>query len=104
MPRSSHRPGAAAAPRGEREGKPPKDAFNRIFEMLQVRSEGKITVREARDRFSDMVRLAGRARSLERRLGKRGVAELSPYLQAVLRLATESNIVQPAQLRRAASF
>ena len=114
MPRSSRRRGLAGAPRGEREGKgrtgsraparAGKDAFNRLFEMLASLPGRKITVREARDRFSDMVRMAGRLRGLERRLGKRGVASLSPYLKAVLRLATESNIIVPATLRRAASF
>ena len=67
-------------------------------------AEGKLGVSEARRGLGDVVRLAGRARRLERRLGKRGAASLSPYLQSLLRLATESNIVAPAQVRRAVGF
>ncbi len=72
--------------------------------MVGLSAEGKLGVSEARRGLGDMVRLAGRAKRLERRLGKQGAATLSPYLQSLLRLATESNIVAPAALRQAAGF
>ncbi len=72
--------------------------------MVGRSAEGKLGVSEARRGLGDMVRLAGRARRLERRLGKRGAATLSPYLQSLLRLSTESNIIAPAQVRRAVGF
>jgi len=59
---------------------------------------------EARERVADLVRLEGRLRRLDERLGRCGVAEISPYLTSLLRLAAGPRIVQPAILRRAASF
>jgi len=80
------------------------DAFGRIFELLGRSAGGKPNRAELRERFSDLVRLAGRVRQLEKRLGKKGVAELSPYLRSLLRLVAEPRIVEPALLQKAASF
>jgi hypothetical protein len=81
------------------------DSFDRVFETLR-RSEatGDVSPEEARERISDAVRLAARVRRLEERLGRSGLAEASPYLRSLLRLASGSKIVEPAVLRRAASF
>jgi len=103
MPRSPRRTrskktsGRADAPCGT-------DAFGRIFELLGRTSGGKPGRAEVRERFSDLVRMAGRVKQLEKRLGKKGVAELSPYLQSLLRLVTEPRVVGPALLQKAASF
>jgi hypothetical protein len=103
MARSTRR-GRSRKRSGGTDGGPGSNAFERVFEMLGRTAEEKPGPAEARERFSDMVRLAGRLRQLERRLGSRGVAELSPYLQSLLRLVTEPRVVEPARLRRAASF
>ena len=81
------------------------DAFARVRSCLErARRSGKLSAREARERLSDAVRLAARLRRLEERLGAGGIAEISPYLESLLRLAAEPAVVQPAALRRAASF
>ncbi len=80
------------------------DAFGRIFELLGRTAEGKSDPSEVRSRFSDLVRLSGRVRQLEKRLGKKGVAQLSPYLRSLLRLVSEPRVVAPAFLKKAASF
>ena len=95
--RSQGKPGGAG---GERES----DAFRRVFEMLGRVAGAKTDSGEVRERFSELVRLAGRLRHLEKRLGRKGVAELSPYLRSLLRLVTEPRVVAPARLRRAVSF
>jgi len=95
--RSKKSPGRAGGPRAS-------DAFGRIFELLGRTAGGKPSRSELQERFSDLVRLAGRVRQLEKRLGKKGAAELSPYLKSLLRLVTESRVVAPAQLQRAAGF
>ena len=103
MPRSPRRtrseklPGRAGGPRA-------MDAFGRIFELLGRTADDKSDSSEVRSKFSDLVRLAGRVRQLEKRLGKKGVAQLSPYLQSLLRLVTEPRVVAPAFLKKAASF
>jgi hypothetical protein len=103
MPRSPRRartgtlPGRAGGPRA-------MDAFGRIFELLGRTADGKPDPSEVRSKFSDLVRLAGRVRQLEKRLGKKGVAQLSPYLRSLLRLVTEPRVVAPAFLKKAASF
>lgn len=51
-----------------------------------------------------MIRLAARVRRLHERLARRGVAEVSPYLESLLRLAAAPRVIEPAQLREAASF
>ncbi len=81
------------------------DTFTRVRSCLEsARGSGKLSAREARERLSDAVRLSARLRRLEERLGTSGVAEMSPYLDSLLRLAAEPAVVQPAVLRRAASF
>lgn len=81
------------------------DAFTRVRSCLErARRSGKLGAREARERLSDAVRLAGRLRRLEERLGQGGLPEMSPYLESLLRLAAEPAVVQPAVLRRAAGF
>ncbi len=81
------------------------DAFTRVCSCLErARRSGKLSVRQARERLSDAVRLAARLRRLEERLGGSGLAEISPYLESLLRLAAEPAVVEPAALRRAASF
>ena len=81
------------------------DAFARVRSCLdRARHSGKLSAREARERLSDAVRLAARLRRLEERLGRGGLAEISPYLKSLLRLAAEPAVVQPAVLRRAVGF
>jgi hypothetical protein len=80
------------------------DAFGRIFELLGRTAEGKSDSSEVRGRFSDLVRLAGRVRQLEKRLSKRGAAELSPYLRSLLRLVSKPRVVAPTFLQKAANF
>ena len=81
------------------------DAFSRVREVLErARRSGKLSAREARERLSDAVRLVGRLRRIEERLGKSGLAESSPYLDSLLKLAAEPAVVVPAALRQAVSF
>ena len=75
------------------------DAFQQVFEMVTRAAEGGVEAQEARERLGDLVRVSARARALDKRLGQRGVAELSPYLQSLLRVAGEPKVVEPAQLR-----
>ena len=103
MPRSPRRTRTEKAS-GRAGGGRGSDAFGRIFELVGRTAGGKADPSEVRERFSDLVRLAGRLRQLEKRLGRKGVAKLSPYLQSLLRLATEPRVVGPALLRRAVSF
>ncbi|MHC5058928.1 MAG: hypothetical protein ACYTKD_30095 [Planctomycetota bacterium] len=103
MPRSPRRARSGKAS-GRASGRRATDAFGRIFELLGRAADGKPDPREVRARFSDLVRLAGRVRQLEKRLGRKGAAELSPYLQSLLRLVTEPRVVAPALLKKAASF
>ncbi len=90
--------------RRDSNGRSGTDTFGRIFELLGRAAGGKPDPKEVRASFSDLVRLAGRVRQLEKRLGKKGVATLSPYLQSLLRLVTEPRVVAPALLRKASSF
>jgi hypothetical protein len=90
--------------RGKSDGRSAKDAFGSIFDLIGRAAGGKPDPEEVRSRFSDLVRLAGRVRQLEKRLGRKGVAKLSPYLQSLLRLVTEPRVVAPALLRKASSF
>ena len=103
MPRSPRRTRSEKMS-GKTRGRRATDAFGRIFELLGRMADGKPDPREVRARFSDLVRLAGRVRQLEKRLGRKGVAKLSPYLQSLLRLVTEPRVVAPAFLKKAASF
>ncbi len=81
------------------------DAFTRVRACLEgAQRRGKLTAREAGERLSDAVRLAARLRRLEERLGRGCLAEVSPYLGSLLRLAAEPAVVEPAALQRAASF
>jgi len=81
------------------------DSFDRVWSLLrrQEAIEG-CGLAEAREHFSDMIRLAARVRRLHERLARRGVAEVSPYLESLLRLAAAPRVIEPAQLREAASF
>ena len=94
------RPEVRRAPRGRK-----SNALARVRACLErARRSGKLSAREARERLSDAVRLVARLRRLEERLGRGGIAEMSPYLESLLQLAAEPAVVQPAALRRAVSF
>ncbi len=80
------------------------DAFTRVRGCLErAQRQGKLTARAAGERLSDAVRLAARLRRLEERMGRGGLAEVSPYLGSLLRLAAEPAVVEPVALRRAVS-
>jgi len=80
-------------------------SFGRVRDSISTCAGGKrVGLKEARARFSDALRLAARLRRLEERLGKKGVAELSPYLESLLRMARASRVIRPAELRQAAGF
>lgn len=106
MPRSPRSPRRTRSEKvsGRAGGRRETDAFGRIFELLGRTTGGGPDPTEVRERFSDLVRLAGRVRQLEKRLGGKGVAALSPYLRSLLRLVTEPRVVAPALLRKASSF
>lgn len=103
MPRNPHRTRSAEVS-GKAGGSRAMDAFGRIFELLGRTADGTSDPSEVREKFSDLVRLAGRVRQLEKRLGRKGVAELSPYLRSLLRLVSKPRVVAPAFLQKAANF
>lgn len=82
-----------------------EDSFDRVWRLL-YRNEtlSGMSLAEARRHFSDIIRLAARIRRLHERLGRRNVAEMSPYLESLLRLASAPRTLEPATLREAASF
>lgn len=75
------------------------DAFGRVLGMVTRASEEKVSAREVRENLGDLVRVSARVRALEKRIGRRGAAELSPYLQSLLRVAGEPRIVKAERLR-----
>jgi hypothetical protein len=75
--------------------------FERVKRAI---GSGASSLSDSNATFSDALRLAARLRRLEERLGRGGVAELSPYLESLLRMAQVSKVVETTQLRQAAGF
>jgi hypothetical protein len=100
MQRGARRSSKSSVARGAAEDA----SFSRILEAIGGGSKKRGGDRSSSPGFADALRLAARLKRLEERIGRSGVAELSPYLESLLRMARASNVVRPSTLRKAASF